>query len=330
MAVTLLDVEGTRAYRWALAVVVVVVGLTGCGDPQQSESSGNGAAGTAEPESPGRPFILEGLSADYVPVFAGAGEDRAWNQDWATDWGSDSPFIVLQQDDRRVKVEAFGLEYEEQAAESGQLPARGPTSGQWTFSERLSGDGIARRPATSRDVGVAELDRLLEGVEAEGRRFAPSVGDLPDGWVVVGGSDADVVMSMDGGLGPVDGFGAIWARGDPNIDGTPRLTAASLAGDAAEVRAWEGDLYAPVNWFGDAQGELVEVDSREAAFVALGKWEGGPNHVLLSRMEDGSLLILTSSGNELRSREQLIALAASARLATAQEWQELEDQANRP
>lgn len=299
-----------------LSVVAGFLVVAACG----SEST----TGTADPESRARPFILEGLPADYVPVGAGAGGD----QDWATDWGSDSPFVVLQQDDRRVRVEAFGLEYAEQAPESGQLPARGSTSDQWTFSERLRGDGIALR-ATSRDVGVPELDRLLEAVEAEGRRFAPSVGDLPDGWEVVGGSDADVVMSMDGDLGPADGFGAIWVRGDPNIDGAPRLTAVSLAGDA-DVRAWEGELYAPANWFGDAHGELVEVDSREAAFVVLGKWEGGPNHVLLSRMEDGSLLVLTSSGNELLSREQLIAFAASARPATAQEWQELEDQANPP
>jgi hypothetical protein len=85
-----------------------------------------------------------------------------------------------------------------------------------------------------------------------------------------------------------------------------------------------------VNWLGDAHGEPTEVDGREAAFVLLDEGEGGPNHVLLSRMENGSLLVLTSEGNELLSREQLVYLAASARPATAQEWKELERQADEP
>lgn len=116
-------------------------------------------------------------------------------------------------------------------------------------------------------------------------------------------------------------------QGDSNVDGTPRVTAVNLADDSADLSAWQGDLARPVNWFGDAHGEPTEVDGREAVFVLLDEGEGGPDHVLLSRMENGSLLVLTSSGDELLSREQLVDLTASARPATRQEWTDLERRA---
>jgi hypothetical protein len=123
---------------------------------------------------------------------------------------------------------------------------------------------------------------------------------------VIGHSDADIVMSIGRGA-PPGGYVVGWVRGDPNVDGTPRVTAVNLAGDSADLSAWHGDLARPVNWFGDAHGEPTEVDGREAVFVLLDEGEGGPDHVLLSRMENGSLLVLTSSGDQLLSREQLVA-----------------------
>lgn len=306
-----------RVFGWPLVIAVALV-LAACG----SEST----AGTAEPESAAGPFILDALPAEWVPVDAGEG---GIDQDWGTEWGSDSPFIVLAEGGRRVEIEATAPQGWGESTDSGQFPGTGSNTDPWTQSGRVSGDDIVLQ-ATARDVDASELDQLLEGVAAEGRRSAPTAEDLPDGWEVVGHSDADIVMSIGRGLAPSGGYVAGWVRGDPNVDGTPRLTAVNLAGDTADLRAWEGDLARPVNWFGDAHGEATEVDGREAVFVLLDAGEDVPNHVLLSRMGNGSLLVLTSSGNELLSRDQLVDLAASARPATEQEWKELEMQATRP
>lgn len=304
-----------RASR-LLVVAAVAVVLAACG----SESTGD----RAEPESSAGPFVLAALPADWVPVGAGQG---GVEQDWGTDWGSDSPFIVLGRDDRRVMIEATAPPQWGEPTESGQLPGTGSTTGPWTFASRTAGDDIVLQ-ATSRDVDASELDQLLEDVAADGRRSAPTAEDLPVGWQVVGRSDADVVMSIGRGA-PSGGYVAGWVRGDPALDGTHRLTAVNLAGDTADPGAWQGDLARPVNWFGDAHGERTEVDGREAVFVLLDEGEGGPDHILLSRMENGSLLVLTSSGDELLSREQLIDLAASARAATEREWQEVQTAAAR-
>jgi hypothetical protein len=46
--VTLLGMEGNRASRWFGAVVVAVVALAGCGDPDQATESGNSVASTGD------------------------------------------------------------------------------------------------------------------------------------------------------------------------------------------------------------------------------------------------------------------------------------------
>lgn len=301
-----------------LLVAVATLVLASCGSDSSSNDPG-------APEATATPFILDGLPDDFVPVRVGEG---GASQDWGTDWGSDSPFVVLGQGDLRVKVAARGTEYEGEVPGSGQFPVSGSTTEQWNVSGRTTGDDIVLE-AMSRDVDITVLDRLLAAVEAEGRRSAPSVDDLPDGWEVIGHSDADIVTSWSSGRAPSGGFGATWVRGE-DVDGAPRLFAVNLPGDTVDLGAWVGDLARPVNWFGDAHGEPIEVDGREAVFVVLDEGEGGPDHVVLSRMADGSVLGLSSSGNELLTREQLVDLAASARPATQQEWEQLTAQADRP
>jgi hypothetical protein len=309
-----------KSSRWLLVAVALV--LTACGGESTADTADPEPTGhTAETESAAGPFVIEALPADWQPLTAREG---GVEQDWGTDWGSDSPFIVLEHDGRRVKVEATAPQ-DGGEPDSGQFPGTGTMTDPWTVTGRTAGDDIVLE-ATARGVDASELDQLLEGAAADGRRSAPTVEDLPDGWAVSGGSDADIVMSIGRGA-PPGGYVVGWVRGDPNVDGTPRVTAVNLAGDSADLSAWHGDLARPVNWFGDAHGEPTEVDGREAVFVLLDEGEGGPDHVLLSRMENGSLLVLTSSGDQLLSREQLVDLAASARPATRREWTDLERRA---
>ena len=300
-----------NVHRW-LFIVAAALALAACG----SEST---ADDPVEPEGAAGPFILDGLPDDFVPVAAGEGTRE---QDWGTDWGSDEPFVVIGNGERRVKIAATGYQYEGESTGTYPPPGTEPKPGQQYSSGRIVDDDIALR-ASSSDVDTAELGRLVEAASPQGRRSAPSVEDLPDGWTVIGSSDADVVMSIGQAPGPSGAFGVMWVRGDQNVDNEPRLSAVSLPGRVADTEAWTGDLSWPLPWFGDTHGEALTVEGRPAAFVRVDEGEGSPQHVLLSRRADGSLLVLTSSGTELLSREQLVDLATSARPATEQEWKEL-------
>ena len=88
--VTLLEMEGLRAGRWIGAVVVAVVALAGCGDPDQSSGSGDSVASAADADevvaaaaaevlgdgpfrsrtTGGTPFIAE-LESGMPPVATG-------------------------------------------------------------------------------------------------------------------------------------------------------------------------------------------------------------------------------------------------------------------
>lgn len=299
--------------RQALVLASIAAALlaTACGS---EEGSGEQRGGDA----PATPFVIDRVPAGFVAVAAGSGE---WEQEWDTDWGSHEPFVLLGNGDRRVKISASG-DRDGGDPPSSEPEGTQPGSGPWNVVGRTDDDGI-RLQASSTDVDGAELDQLLDAASPEERRSAPNVGDLPEGWRVIGGSDADVLLAIGQAPGPTGAFGVSWRRGDGTAHDAPQLTAVSLPGRAADPEAWTGDLYRPIPWFGDAHGEALSVAGRPAAFVLVDGSEGGPQHVLLTQRDDGSLFVLTSAGSELLSKEQLVEIAMSVRPATDREWEEL-------
>jgi len=309
------------------ATAALVLTLTACA---RSDGGGEGGDDPRDERSdaPAAPFVIDRVPDGFQ--LAAVGEGTA-QQDWSSDIeGTDEAFVVLGDGDRRVIVSAFGYEGTQGGlGQVGESPEPMTDRG-WTTVSRDLGDDLAIR-ASSRDVEGDELDSLLDHVTVpDDRRRAPTVQDLPDGWQVIGHSDADVVMSAHAYLqepsndvpGPTGAYGAGWVAPDRSTNAS-QFTAVSLDGDAATVEAWTGQLLRPVNWYGDAHGEPVTVDGRDAAFVLLTGSEGGTIHLLLSEMEDGSLLLLSSSGDETLTRDQLVDVAASARPATDAEWTDM-------
>jgi len=100
------------------------------------------------------------------------------------------------------------------------------------------------------------------------------------------------------------------------------LTVSSVRGDTAELDAWRGRLPNPILWYGDAVGTTASVNGRDAVFVAFEEGEGGTMNVVLTRMEDGSLLVVTSSafGSAPLAEKELLQVAASVRPAGGDEW----------
>lgn len=293
--------------------------LAGCGDEVADPDAGEGAAAAAAP------FVVEGVPDGYELVAAGEGERR---QEWGNDSaGTDEPFLVVTDGDRRVQLHTFGYEGLQGGFDQGA--GKGRDDG-WITEARDLGDDLGIK-ATSADVGRAVLVDLLDRtVEPEDRMDAPGIEDLPQGWSVVGHSDADVLLSLAAvggtpigvGPGPEGSPGAGW------VGPVSSLSVVSLPGDAAEIDAWFGELPSPVLWYGDSLGEPVTVDGRDGVAVELTEGEGGTGRFLLTTMPDGSLLVVSSFGSPAPlSVAQLVEVAASVRPAGPDEWTAFTDSA---
>ncbi len=319
----------TKHAGFGLAVGGFALGATlliiGCGDERSEPGDPDGTGGSA---APAIPFMVESVPDGYELVWAGAGE-RA--QEWGNDSaGTDEPLLVVADGDQRVVVNTFG--YEGYQGGFGQGAYKGREEDGWVTEARDLGDDLGIK-ATSADVDREVLADLLDRVvAADDRMDAPTISDLPDGWSVVGHSDADVVLAIGSPGGAADSFGASWSVPDQGDAGQEAsLTVASVPGDAADLAAWRGRLPRPVLWYGDAVGVPSNVNGRDAVFVAVSEGEGGTMHVLLSSMEGGSLLVVTSAGSPFGPgplpEETLVQVAASVRPADSDEWTAFTDSA---
>jgi hypothetical protein len=278
------------------AVLVSVTGFEGYEGGLSQASAGYGSS---------EPFDLDGAEAIFTPA---GGDDGNGGRQWAD-------LVVVRGDDLAVRVTA---------------------------------------PSATQD----ELAAIAERVEpAADHLVAPAVPEPPEGLEVVGSVDADVIVSLtpyveeftDRGPGAETALGAGWLQAPPaeatGTGGGPEvvtvqpgatplppeaaapevrseLAVLTLPGGSADLEA-VGGLARAIAWVGVTTTE-VDVAGRPGVVVEMA-YDSGPSlsRVLLTEAPWGDLLMVAATGTADGAPDAaaLTAVAASAREATAEEWE---------
>jgi hypothetical protein len=275
---------------------VVLVSVTGFEGYQGGLSQASAGYGSSEP------FDLDGAEAIFAPA---GGDDGNGGTSWAD-------LVVVRGDDLAVRVTT---------------------------------------PTATRD----ELAAIAERVEpAEDHLVAPAVPEPPEGLEVVGSVDADVIVSLtpyveeftDRGPGAETALGAGWLQappaeatgtgGGPEVvtvepgaspppsppDVSTDLAVLTLPGGSADLDA-VGGLVGAIPW---ATLTTTEVDvAGRPGVVVEWVYDNSPSvsRTLLTEAAWGDLLMVAAAGppDGALDAEALIAVAASARPASAEEWE---------
>lgn len=329
-------------------VSLLLLAATACGGSDEGR-----APDAREPDrsDTSSPFTVGAVPPGYDIETAGTGTAVG-------DWGSDSsgtvePYTVLSPDGRAdnpevVLVGITGYEgYEGGLAQASvgylsddrqeltvggadamYVPATDDVRGRrWADLVVVRGDDLAVR-VSSPDATLDELIAIAEHVEVPADRTqAPTVVDPPGGLQVVGSADVDGVLATDVYVsphtdqvpGPRSAHAAGWLRA--GSDGADQLSVLTLPGHALDLGAVEVGTTQPT-WI-VRSSHTRDVDGRPALVTESNRLDldGARRRSVFVEAEWGDLVIVSATGAQLPSEEQLVSLAASVRGTDDAAWE---------
>ena len=338
---------GQRSSLAARVTALVVASglLMSCGAAQKEDA----VTDAATDSSTSSPFAVGWVPDGFDPFVAGRGTDKpTWSEDCC---GSIEPFVILAPTGKgsdlseHVVVSVTGYAgYQgglEQAA-GGQLDDQETfevDGRRAIFAERRRlgdepGDDVWSNVVVAREDDLAvrvvghgsreDLAEVASRVRPFGQDRPPDV-DLPEGLAVVGRAGADLVVAFGDGArlgsdavpGPVSAHGAAWDR-----DRTT-LNVMTVPGGAGDLGALLGlTHFVP----GAATTSDVSVADRPAVSVEVARTGCDPGpcdaemRVVVSRMENGDLLVVSASGNQPLPDAELLRVAESVVTTDTAEW----------
>ena len=335
--------------RWkravgALAACSVVISACGRSDGDQAKQPSAGDA---------HEFTVERPPTGYRLLAVG---DGTTEPSWAGDEeGTDEPFVVLGNGDRRMVVSATGFYAEEGSVlsvtrggydtieefEVDGSPAVVALPGSGGRNDLVveRGPGLAVR-VSSPTAATDELVEMSRRVELPGDRTRPPViTDPPADWKVLGSVDANAVVAMDASTyirspsvpGPTTGYGTGWVlEGSELTEQPPVVSVMVLPGDSAEASALvglaTGELVAPggpVPESDSSTTRLVDTDAGPSIVIeqCCGNGEVAGTRTVMTHDESGALVVVVARGQTVPEVAELVAVAGSVRPTDAAGWE---------
>jgi hypothetical protein len=184
---------------------------------------------------------------------------------------------------------------------------------------------IIRANGMSKDELVELLARVTP---ADDHAQAPRV-DPPAGYDVIGSVDADVIVALDpyvvpdhGGVPGLAGtHSVIWWQGDPSAAASSSFTgliaALTVPGDSVDVAALAGHTLQPGPYEFSRYSRVAD-----ATVLEYGSDES-TNRAVFLPTSWGDALMVVASGDALPTTEAMVAMASSARPASAEGWESI-------
>jgi hypothetical protein len=323
--------------------VALLIGFVGvaCGD-----DAGTTLPVAAPVEAPS-PFAAGPVPPDLELELVAAGTGGRASP-WGSDAnGTDEPFTVLAPegaaatDPRVVVVSSTGF-----AGYEGGLSQASPTTretaqpftldgrdaifaaagrragpdAEWADVVVRHGDDLALR-ARSRGASRAELVEVVRQVRpGRDRNAAPTVPDPPRGLHVVGSVDARVVTALQGDANPLGGRGLRWSTGFGV--GSTSIAVTTLPPRSAGLAAIPG-FVAFVDWEPTVAAGAI---AGRPAWTLHGAYVDQDGDVyaeyraVVTHTGTGALVVVVARGGTMPTEAEMVALAASVRPATPDEW----------
>lgn len=326
-----------------VGVTLTVITIGGCGaGPDTIDDAGERRAGLSEASSP---FQVGHVPPRYRPVVAGVGTAEP---EWGSDsFGTTEPFTVLSPNGTAtssdvVVVSITGFEgYQGGLAQASagylaeerqELELDGRTAmylpptdaGGWADLVVAVGQDLAVR-ITSPSGSLDDLAAMLDRVEVPSdRRRAPVVSEPPAGLDVVGHMDADAVVSLEAFVAPytdsvpggTSAHGVGWVHDAQPEEQLAVLTLPGSSADLVAVPAAEAVTGLDDTWQRRTTSG-TDVLVRERLDVPDTGWR---SRSVWLESNWGDLVVVSASGTNPPSEEELIAVAASVRQAEDAEW----------
>ena len=326
----------------------LVVLLAGCGRTDDAQPHPDLSDDERSAES--SPFTVGAVPAGYEIETAGMGTAEG---EWSSDsFGTVEPYAVLSPDGRPdhpdvVLVGITGFEGYQgglaqasvgylspdrqdltvDGAEAIYSPGTDDARGlRWADLVVVRGEDLAVR-VSSPSANEAELIEIARRVEVpEDRTLAPSVADPPDGLHLVGSADVDGVLATnvyvsphtDQVPGPRSAHAAGWLRA--GSEGYDQLSVLTLPGRTLDLDAVGVTPIHPT-WI-EQSSRAREIDGRPGLVTESHRTDlpRAGRRSVFTESAWGDVVVVSATGAQLPSEDELVALAASVRPTDEATW----------